>query len=236
MGTTVKSTTLLVCALVFAQGAVSLAQDNGPATVIYSSLSDHQKALFRAYVDKHASGAHEESFYQSYWSQTLSTGEPTTFASITHALEHTSIGNGRSGLDDIDQVVAIFGDIPQNPSYQQFNLEVVWKAGAYDDFVAASFTYRPGTGHTGETGLSLLSSSEGLHLLFAKDGTANGHIHIDYRLFSLGDVFGGGEGHMMPYNSDVRAVGPERDTYGNVIDNHARHVQWWGALPGYMRR
>jgi hypothetical protein len=217
--------------------AESFAKDQGPATYLYSGLSEHQKTLFRAYVDSRVGqpSGRAESFYQDYWKNTLNTGEPTVFAAVTHALEHTQLSNGETALDEVDQITVISGDIPQNPSYEQFNLKLTWKDGAYWDFWRAGFTYRIGHGHEGETGLSLLSSSQGLHLLFAKDATTNGHAHVDYRAIGLGDILGAGEGHLTPYNADVRAIGPERDGLGTPINNHDRHVQWYGDLPGYVR-
>jgi len=235
----VKSIFFLACALVLSTAALpkSLAEDHGPATVVYSGLSDHQKALFRAYVDSRVGQApgRSETFYQTYWKETLNSGEPATFAAVTQALEHTALQGGLNALGEIDQVIAIAGDIPENPSSLQFNLQIVWKAGAYQVFSSNGFTYRIGSGHPGETGLSVLSSSEGLHLLFAKDGTANGHVHVDYRSVGLSDVLGMGEGHMNAYNSDVRAIGPESDWLGNLINNYDRHTQWFGVISGYVR-
>jgi hypothetical protein len=50
------------------------------------------------------------------------------------------------------------------------------------------------------------------------------HVHIDYRgLF---------EGHYHNYNSDVRAVGPERRG-GQPINNYERYKSWFGPIPGY---
>jgi hypothetical protein len=223
-----------LASLVVLHASLALAADQGPATFVYSYLSDHQKALFHAYAAAHRGGRAVSD--ETYWDQTLNTGEPTTFAAVTHALERTQLGQGLNGLDEIEQITEISGDVPEKPSSEQFNLKVIWKNGSYQAFQAVGFTYRIGTGHDGETGLSVLSSSEGLHLLWAKDGSASGHAHVDYRGIGLGDILGGGEGHLTAHGADIRAIGPERDWMGNIINNFARHEAWFGDFTGYVRR
>jgi hypothetical protein len=215
----------------FFASAVAFAQDTGPATFHYVSLSPAQKALFAKYVSAHAGARGSD---QDYWENTLNTGEPTTFAAVTHAMEHTQVGSGTL-LDYVDSVTTIQGDIPSNPSAEQFNLAVVWKSGVVQSLEAVGYSYRIGSGHDGEWGLSYASGSTGLHLLFANDGSANGHAHVDYRQFTLGDILGGGEGHMKPYGADVRQIGPETDDSGTPINNLDHHQSWFGELAGFER-
>lgn len=70
----------------------------------------------------------------------------------------------------------------------------------------------------------------GLHLLFNEKNPGVGHVHVDYR--------GLGKGHLKPYNTDVRAIGPERSRIwpflGKPISNYDRHVKWYGPIPGWI--
>jgi hypothetical protein len=87
------------------------------------------------------------------------------------------------------------------------------KARAKEAFEESGFSWRPGWGHSGENGVTKGGGVTGLHLLFGDKNPGIGHVHIDYRgLF---------EGHYQNYNSDVRAVGPERRG-GQPINNYER--------------
>ena len=110
-------------------------------------------------------------------------------------------------------------------SIGQVDIGVTWNAGAKQAFKDSGFAWRPGWGHSGENGLTLGRSTTGLHLLFGDKDVGLGHVHIDYR--------GLGEGHYEQYNSDVRAVGPEKSG-GRPISNYERYKGWFGPLPGYV--
>jgi hypothetical protein len=103
-------------------------------------------------------------------------------------------------------------------------IAVNWKDGAKQAFKDSGYSWRPGWGHPGENGVTKGSSTVGLHLLFGDHNPGVGHVHIDYR--------GLGEGHYKNYNSDLRAVGPERSG-GQPIGNYERYKSWFGSIPGY---
>jgi RHS repeat-associated protein len=145
----------------------------------------------------------------------LSAGQQTNFAAITHALEVTTLSNGASGLSEVKSVTSI----------GKVDIGVTWNAGAKQAFKDSGFAWRPGWGHSGENGVTLGRSTTGLHLLFGDKDVGVGHAHIDYR--------GLGEGHYQQYNSDVRAVGPEKSG-GRPISNYERYKSWFGPIPGYV--
>jgi RHS repeat-associated protein len=149
----------------------------------------------------------------------LSSVQQTTFAAITHALEVTTLSNNTSALSEVESVNSI------NAKSGDFSIGVTWKDGAKELFKDSGFAWRPGYGHEGENGLTEGRSSTGLHVLFGDKDPRIGHVHIDYR--------GIGEGHFKQYNSDVRAVGPEKSG-GRPINNYERYKSWYGPLPGYV--
>ena len=65
-------------------------------------------------------------------------------------------------------------------------------------------------------------SSAGLQISYKSKDKTKGDIDIDYRhgLF---------EGHLKHYNSDVRALGPQKSD-GKPIDNYQRFVDRWPGL------
>ena len=121
------------------------------------------------------------------------------------------------------------------PSAEQFNIGVQWKPEAYRALENIGYANRVGLGHTNEHGLSYHADSVGLHLLFGDQDPTRGHAHVDYRYGSISDMLGFGEGHFQPYNSDVRAIGPELDGAGRRIDNFERHSKWFAPIPGFIR-
>jgi len=144
----------------------------------------------------------------------LSATQQSNFGAITQALEGTTLKNGSSGLSEVSKVTDV------GPT----GIAVAWKEGAKQAFKDSGFSWRPGWGHTGENGVTKGGSITGLHLLFGDKNPGIGHVHIDYRgLF---------EGHYQNYNSDVRAVGPERRG-GQPINNYERYKSWFGPIPGY---
>lgn len=81
------------------------------------------------------------------------------------------------------------------------------------------------TPHPGENGVTKGGGVTGLHLLFGDKNAGVGHVHIDYR--------GLWEGHYKLYNSDVRAIGPQK-AGGIPISNYERYKSWFGPIPGYV--
>ncbi len=147
----------------------------------------------------------------------LSAAQQTNFAAITHALDVTKLSDGTSGLSQVSKVTEIGAT----------GIAVNWKTGAKDAFKGSGFSWRPGWGHAGENGLTRGGSITGLHLLFGHKNAGVGHVHIDYR--------GLWEGHYKPYNSDVRAVGPEIPRFSHrPINNYERYKSWYGPIPGYI--
>jgi hypothetical protein len=148
--------------------------------VSYEGLSNAQRALFVSFVNQTSPAQADEqrdpSFYAEFWVSNLSAFERTTFAAVTHALEMTKLGNGQTGLSQVQGVTEISGG----------QLGVTWKAGAEKAFRSAGFESRASGKHPGERGLSpgggmWRGTVTGLHLLFNEKNPGVGHVHVDYR-------------------------------------------------------
>ena len=224
---------LAIAALVVLSGAQAFAGSASGAKVAYDDLSQAQKALLHLYLEKNY-GTNQND--RTTWETVLPDGVPTTFAAITQALEHVQLSSGKPALSLMTGVTEIHGEVAGAKSEEQFNVAVIWSSTAYDELQQVGFAYRIGWGHSGEHGLSYQSQSTGLHLLFGDQDATIGHAHVDYRNSGLMDIISGDpEGHFKSYNSDVRAVGPEADEQtGSTIDNYARHVHWYGSIPGFV--
>jgi hypothetical protein len=190
--------------------------DSGEALLL--AMSPLQRALWTQYQ------AHQGS-------QVSTLSEITTFISITHALEHTNIWVFDNALELVDEITEVNGEIIGARPARQFNIAVKWKENTPKYFEASGFLYRVGWDHGGEWGLSLLSSSHGVHVLFSRQNRRIGHVHVDYRMLTKR----GAQGHYQFYDADVRAVGPEVEITGKPIDNYSRHTLWFGEIPGYKR-
>jgi RHS repeat-associated protein len=139
----------------------------------------------------------------------MSPAQQANFAAITHALETIDLGNGATGLSEIQA-----GSASMRSSGHE--MDVTWKDGAAKAFESHGFSSRPGEHegtNLGPTGMGI----QGLHLIFGKK---ENQVHIDYRgLF---------EGHYKPYNDDVTArPGPQRTPHGRLINNAERYREWY---------
>jgi hypothetical protein len=224
---------LAIAVLVVSSGAQAFAVSPSSTKLGYDDLSQAQKTLLHQYLEKNYGPSVND---RTAWESTLPDGVPTTFAAITQALEHTPLASGKTALSLMTSVTEIHGEVDGAKSEEQFNVAVTWSPTAYDELQQVGFAYRIGWGHAGEHGLSYQSESTGLHLLFGDQDATIGHAHVDYRASGVMDIISGDpEGHFKSYNSDVRAVGPEADEQtGSTIDNYARHVHWYGSIPGFV--
>lgn len=202
---------------------------------LFFGMSPRQRKLYKEYVHRRMKLAIDaergDDFYFWAFQTQLPRGDALTFVAITQALEATRLPAGGNGLEQVDGITSITGERPGESGAAQFNIGLRWKPLADLAFRAALFTPRMGLGHDGEYGLSYLSSSAGLHLLFGSDGSTSGHAHVDYRYVSAGDLLNWGEGHFQTYGADISKVGPET-SWGIPIDSYARHRSWFGPIAG----
>ena len=182
-------------------------QNNGTGTpnsatqqvLAWSSLSADQQSL--------VSGGEKK------WNA-LSAEQQDNFAAITHALLVTQLMNGKSALSEIKDVRSI----------GTRDIAVDWGSGASKAFQDSGFAWRPGWGHSGESGMigkptgngkieGSFFQAQGIHVLFNDaDKGASGNIHIDYRGILAG--------HYSDANDDVR-------------QNYLTYKRWFGPIPGY---
>jgi hypothetical protein len=204
---------------------------DGKGAISFQGLSPLQRSLFQEYVNRRARSTvcGDPDACESFW-DALQPGQGIAFGSITHALERTKL-HKTNGLEQVEEVIAVEGD--QNTESGDlggapFQLRVVWKKDAPNQFLRGWFLPRTGSDHVEEWGMGFLGALVGLHLLFPNhDPERQGHVHIDYRW--------PGEGHFTTYENDVRAVGPEKTILGHPIDDYVRHKRWWGPIPGFSR-
>jgi hypothetical protein len=98
-------------------------------------------------------------------------------------------------------------------------MDVTWQQGAAEAFKKAGFVNRVGStwDHAGESGQIKVPSHgghaniQGIHILFNKNETTKGDVHIDYRW---------GIDHWSEANDDV-------------TKNYNTYKRWYGEVPGY---
>jgi hypothetical protein len=194
-------------------------------TSLFLGLSSHQKRALLTLTK--ASNVSAEEVWQRF-----SISQATTFVSVTHALQSFSLGT-ITGLDLIESVDAVVGEVAGQKSVDQHHLTVHWINQAPEKLRTVGFSNRIGWGHSGQWGLSIGGNATGVHALFEKKNVRIGSIHVDYRDVTWKNFLKDPEGHFSVQDADIRAIGPHRDANGVVINNLERHVRWFGSISGF---
>ena len=209
--------------------------------VPYDALTVRQKELLATYQkSKNFVGTG-----QQFWNYI---GKDNTlqraFFGTTEAMEHRYAKGGVKVIDLVDSITDIAGieKGEQPTTAEQFNIAIKWKAPpkgvkkVRDLFDTKDFGNRVSAYHPGESGVQEKKpgGGSGLHLLFAEDGSNNGHAVIAFRKVSvfeavmtflhLGFLVPGGlkKGHFSEADADLGAIGPEKD-HGKPINN----LEWF---------
>ena len=215
-----------------------------PTGEAFEDLTEEQLRVFQSYVNKQNKGREKPLTAKEVYNG-LTQDQQTTFESVTHALENTQLtdnkgrpikdkdGNQLNALNLVAGITQISGEIKgEKEGRKQFRLLVDLKDGAIDkianskEFNDGSFFGLAGNGHIfkngqviSATGLRQKGNEPKLQVSYLKKNKLEADIDVDYR--------GLGEGHTEPYNSDIRAIGPEKNN-GKPISNLERHNQRYG--------
>ncbi len=165
---------------------------------------------------------------------------------MTHALENSWVTDKNNKTKRVRAITLVaglklitgqyngFNKDRKKDGKTQFRLLVTLKEGAVaqllnsEEFEKKTITnghiYKGGDEATSVDGNIRLKSVDGnparLQFSYDENNLLEGDIDVDYRGYV-------GEGHNKPYNSDIRAVGPEEDN-GTPINNLERHNQRYG--------
>lgn len=213
---------LLVCALV----SVAAGQEKGPRKSggCFDTLRPEQQRLVSNWVDEYSritgkSLTPAESFDK------MSASTRATFEAVTHALLNTTVTakDGSSlgtGLDVIQLVEAVHGQIPGWGGDRQFRLYALLKPDAVDRLSRSREFKRSSDNDTFHAGYPISFRQRGGVPSLQLSVTATGRradIDIDYRAGHA--PFALFNGHWRSSNSDVR-----------VDRNFNRYVSRWGGL------
>jgi RHS repeat-associated protein len=218
-----------------------------PSGEKFEDLTKEQLRVFQTYVDQQNKGR-ETSLSAAEVYKGLSKSQQTTFSAVTHALENSTVtdkdGKSVSALsfvEGVTQITGAFGDDPNAGvgGSEQFRLLVSLKQGATEALekskefdekdITSGHIFKDGkvTSVDGNLRQNANGFSARLQISFNGTNPLVADIDVDYRkqlgLFNLSDK----EGHLKPYNSDVRAVGPETSG-GKPINNLERHNARYG--------
>lgn len=227
----------------------------------FLELTKEQLRLFESYV-KHVNEANKSNYSaREVFDFHLNQSEKSTFIAITHALENSFVtgneGKSVAVISLVDDLIQITGEQPGRRGAEQFRLLVKLKNGAVERLLGSpEFT---------ETGASMkLPRREAIERIIRSKGVVydRGHIYRDGRVEDANSLRQIGipslqisyldgdpvadididyrelwEGHDLPYNSDVRAIGPERENFGRggQISNFERHNLRYGRKEPFKK-
>jgi hypothetical protein len=177
----------------------------------YTALDPRQAGLFGAYPGVAAGSA------AAFWTSSLNLSQRVEFAGGSRAV---MAAEAARGWQDILAVTKISGSDPNDPSADQFNIEVVWSKDAAAHFKALPhWSDHIALLHPGQYGYQENRDENpfwGIVVLFNQDpadpNKVDGQFHIDFR-----SLFG----HYEPENGDIENQ-----------DNYQRYKSWYGGPIG----
>ena len=198
-----------------------------PNGLDWSDLTDEQKRVFQAFVDK-VNKSKKSNLTPEEVYNTLNESEMATYESVTYAMEHTALQGGGNALQLVSGVTAIAGEISGASGDKQFRLYADLKPGAIDRIAKTEgFEFRPNKKlgfiqfyHLGFPDSYRQTSLPSLQPSYAKGDilrdALRSDIDIDYEPHKS-------PAHLTPANSDVRAPGH----YQKYIDKWPGLRNWW---------
>jgi hypothetical protein len=179
----------------------------------YNSLDSRQNGLLLLYPGVNAGNA------STFWMNSLDLSQRVEFAGGIQAVELVEKANKWQALDS---VTSTHGGVPNAPSEQQFNNQVIWDKDAPDRLGnLPNWSEHIALLHPGQYGYQENRDGNpflGLIVLFdenpANPNQLSGQFHIDFRSFF---------GHYEPENGDI----------GNP-DNYKLYTTWYGYIGNFV--
>ncbi len=206
-----------------------------PTGEAFKDLTKEQLRVFQTYADKQNEGREKPLTAEEVYNG-LTEDQQTTFESVTHALENSTVTNKKTGksvsaLSLVKGVTQITGQQDGKGGREQFRLLVDLKKGAIGKFkkskefnktafgkiVPDGHIYKDGKLQKGVPSVRQGGDGAKLQVSYENGKSLEADIDVDYR-----DI---GKGHFEPYNSDVRAIGPGS---GESRNNSVIHNQTYG--------
>ncbi len=209
-------------------------QAPGPFGDAYSRLDSRRQRLIDDWVARFNEVTGQNAEPEPFYDEFIRLSTKTTFDAVTNALMRTPLTDGSGerfgdGLDFIERVESVRGEVSGASGDRQFRMYVILREGALDMLERSNEFKRSPDNTVYHRGYPISYRQQGgtpsIQISVALDGR-RADVDVDYRSSSF--PVGLFNGHLTASNSDVRA--------GNNYDRHSNRwagfQNWWRSFFG----